>query len=56
MESIPECQTIGIAPAVSELPEFGSLDLADPEYKTGSKIDVLLGVGYCAPCLLEGMV
>jgi len=56
VDCVPECQTIGRALPVGELPEFGSLDLADTEYGSGSKIDLLLGVGYCAPCLLDGMV
>ena len=56
VHKIPECQTIGQAPPLRELPEFKSLDLSDPGYNSSSRIDVLLGIGYCAPCLLEGMV
>ena len=54
VDKISECQTIGQAPPLRELPEFQSLDLSDPGYNSSSRIDVLLGIGYCAPCLLEG--
>ena len=56
VDKIPECQTIGQAPPLRELPEFQSLDLSDPGYNSSSRIDILLGIGYCAPCLLEDMV
>ena len=56
VDKIPECQTIGQAPPLKELSEFQALDLSDPEYSSNSRIDVLLGVGYCAPCLLKGIM
>ena len=56
VDNIPECQTIGQAPPLRELPEFQSLYLSDPGYNSSSRIDVLLGIGYCAHCLLEGIM
>ena len=56
VDKISECQTIGQTPPLRELPEFQSLDLSDSGYNSSSRIDVLLRIGYCALCLLEGMV
>ena len=52
VDAIPECHTSGRVPPAKELLEFQHLDLADPEYDSGSKIDILLGVDYCTPCVL----
>ena len=56
VDKIPECQTIGQAPPLKELLEFQSLDLSDAGYSSNSRVNVLLGVGYCASCLLEGIM
>ena len=56
MDSIPECLAIGQFPAIGDLPEFESLDLADPYYYKESRIDVLLDVGYYFPCLRDGII
>jgi len=53
VDNIPECQIIGHELPVQELPEIGSLVLADLDYHSGSKINILFGISYYAPCLLE---
>ena len=52
VDAIPECHTSGQIPPAKELLEL-HLDLANPDYDSGSKIDILLGVDHCTPCVLD---
>ena len=52
VESIPEYHTGGRSVTHRDLQSFKDLDLVDPEYSINCKVDVLLGVDYCASCIL----
>ena len=55
VDSISESLATEQFPAIWGLPEFESLDLADPYYKE-SRIEILLDVGYYFPCLRDGII